>query len=411
VAHRGRRDLGRLQAASGATVTVTLRDANTQAVDSKTAVANAYGSAAGEFPIPAGRALGSWRLETSPPGSAHVQVEEYKRPTFEVKWKDPETALRLNRPAELSGTARYYFGLPVSSGKVAWRVTRSPEYPWWWGYFRGGTRAGEQVIAQGKSDLSADGTFRIRFTPAADERLGKDGAAVTYRYEAVAEATDEGGETRSDERTFRLGFVAVSANVAPETGFFREAAPGSVTITRSDLDGTPRAGKGSWRLSEIAQPAKVVMPAEVPIDTPREDRYATPGDKLRPRWDTHQFQLEAVLRRWPDGRERSRGELTHDAKGEARLTLPGLPAGAWRLRYETTDPFGAKFETTRDFLVVGKSVPVKVPGLLLVERGSVPVGGTARLLAGSGLAGQTVFVATPRRPGDRAPDPGARRTP
>ena len=129
VAYGGRRDLGRFHAKADAPVTLTLRDANNQAVESKTATTNAYGSAAGEFSIPAGRALGRWRIESSIPGSAFVQVEEYKRPTFEVQWKDPERALRLNKPAELVGSARYYFGLPVASGSVSWRVTRSPEFP------------------------------------------------------------------------------------------------------------------------------------------------------------------------------------------------------------------------------------------------------------------------------------------
>ena len=106
-------------------MTLTLHDANNQVVESRTVTTNAYGSAAGEFTIPAGRALGRWRIDSSLPGSAAVQVEEYKRPTFEVHWKDPETALRLNQPAQLAGSARYYFGLPVSSGNVRWRVLRT----------------------------------------------------------------------------------------------------------------------------------------------------------------------------------------------------------------------------------------------------------------------------------------------
>ena len=425
VTYRGRRDLGRLQTFADATVTLTLHDANNQVVESKTATTNAYGSAAGEFTIPAGRALGQWRIDSSIPGSAAVQVEEYKRPTFEVQWKDPEKALRLNHPAELAGSARYYFGLPVSSGTVRWRVARTPEYPWWWWfgslggrggvYLRGGSPAGRQVIAQGQTALDADGSFRIRFTPEADERLGKDAhaSAVTYRYEAVAEATDEGGETRSDTRSFRLGFVAVEANVSLATEFFREAAPGELTITRTDLDGVPRPGKGAWRLTEIVQPPKTLLPAEMPPQGQGssgssgteggDSRFATPGDRLRPRWDTA-FDLAATLRGWSDGREHARGEVTHDAKGQAALKLPTLPAGAWRLHYETTDPFGARYETTRDFLVsaaaatpaAGKDLPVRLPGVLLAERPTVSVGETARFLLGSAIPGQTVFVETLR---------------
>ncbi len=244
------------------------------------------------------------------------------------------------------------------------------------------------MIAQGQTALAADGTFRIRFTPEADERLGKDASALTYRYEAVAEATDEGGETRSDTRSFRLGFVSVEASVALATEFFRESVPGELTITRTDLDGVPRPGKGVWRLTEIVQPPKTLLPAEMPAPAAREgesehDPYATPGDRLRPRWDSS-FDLGAALRGWPDGRERAHGEVVHDARGQAGVKLPPLAAGAWRLHYVTTDAFGARYETTRDFLVAGKGgIPVRLPGVLLAERSSVPVGETARFLLGS----------------------------
>ena len=43
--------------------------------------------------------------------------------------------LRLNRPAVLKGEARYYFGLPVPAGTVAWKVQRVAVRPWWWGWW------------------------------------------------------------------------------------------------------------------------------------------------------------------------------------------------------------------------------------------------------------------------------------
>ncbi|MEX1246159.1 MAG: alpha-2-macroglobulin family protein [Thermoanaerobaculia bacterium] len=398
VAYRGRQDLGRLATAPGEAVTLTLRDANNEAIESKTVATNPFGSAAGEFAIPAGRALGGWRIESSLPGAAFVQVEEYKRPTFQVKWEDPKAPLRLNQPAVLAGAARYYFGLPLASGQARWRVLRVPEYPWWWFWGRGGRETG-QLVAQGTSPLREDGSFEIRFTPAADERAGAGAKDIVYRYEAHADVTDEGGETRSDERVFRLGFVAVQADVRLETGFLREGVPGSMAVMRTDLDGVPRAGAGSWHLLAIREPEKTLLPAEMPPPPSPEgepgEKFSTPGDRLRPRWDTA-FSVEQTLRGWPDGAAKARGALTHDAKGEARLALPALPAGAWRLRYETRDEFGAARIVTRDFLVAGRRMPVRLPAVLLAERSSVEAGQTARLLAFSGLPGQTVFLETLR---------------
>jgi uncharacterized protein YfaS (alpha-2-macroglobulin family) len=411
VLYRGRADEAKFRVSPAATFSMTLVDANGQAVESKTVTTNAYGSAAGEFALPAGRALGAWTVRCDRGGAASIRVEEYKRPTFEATLGEVKDALRLNRPATFRGEARYYFGLPVSNGTVAWRVTREPEYPWWWwwGGRAGAGAAGAETVATGNAALGADGTFAITFTPKADERANKD---VTYRYRVSADVTDEGGETRSADRSFRLGFVSVKARIEREENFFLEGKRGEARIVRSDLDGGPRPGKGTWRLLRLVPPDKPVLPADLPSKksenggAPGEKGAAgdvtTPGDLLRPRWSA-EYSVDEWLHGWKDGAEEASGALVHDAKGEAKLDLPALPSGAYRLHYTTVDDFGATYETAQDFLVAGgKAAPV-LPIVLLAETSSVAVGGVARFLVASGLRDQTLFldVARAGRPIER----------
>ncbi|HVO50781.1 MAG TPA: alpha-2-macroglobulin family protein [Thermoanaerobaculia bacterium] len=412
VLYRGRSDEAKLRVAPGATVSVTLVDANGQAVESKTVTTNAWGSAAGEFALPAGRALGAWAVRCDRGGAASIRVEEYKRPTFEATLGEAKDALRLNKPATFRGEARYYFGLPVANGTVAWRVTREPEYPfwWWWGWRGAAGAAGAETVATGNASLAQDGTFAVTFTPSADERAGKD---LTYRYRVSADVTDEGGETRSADRSFRLGFVSVQARVEKEKSFFLEGKRGGsegaacATIVRTDLDGTPKAGKGTWRLLHLVPPEKTFLPAEFPVSSPSKksespSSLTTPGDLLRPRWST-EYSVDEWLHAWKDGAEEAGGALVHDAKGEAKLALPALAAGAYRIRYATTDDFGAPYETAQDFLVAGgKSAPA-LPAVLLAESSSVAVGGVARFFVASGLRDQTMFldVARAGRPIER----------
>ncbi|MEO8431718.1 MAG: alpha-2-macroglobulin family protein [Acidobacteriota bacterium] len=390
IGYRGDRAAGRFAVLPGEPVTMTLFDPNGQKVESKTAATNEFGSAAGEFSIPAGRVLGSWRVESSlGPASASVRVEEYKRPTFEVTLQDPREPLRLNRPAALSGEARYYFGLPVARGSVRWSVTRTPEYPWWstWRF----QAAGAQTIAGGVSELEPDGTFPVVFTPAADERLAQGGRDVTYRYQVEADATDDGGETRSASRGFRLGFVSVEARVEAAPGFFVEKQPARLTVVRTDLDGVPRPGRSTWKLFRLRQPAAAVLPADEPPDPAGPvPRLQTPGDRLRARWETG-ADPESVLRRWPDDALVAEGSASHGERGEAVLRLGELAAGAYRLRYRTTDEHGAAFEMPVELVVAGTSGNLAVAALVLAEAPSVPVGGTARFLVASGLPGQTLF--------------------
>jgi uncharacterized protein YfaS (alpha-2-macroglobulin family) len=389
LAYHGGGERARFATLPATPVTVSLVDPNNQAVESRELTTNAFGSASGEFTIPSGRLLGGWTLRSSPDGTASVRVEEYKRPTFEATLADPPEALRLNRKATLEGEARYYFGLPVAGGTVRWRVVRTPVHPWWWGFWHSRpATAGGQTIAAGSAPLDETGRFRFSFTPEAGEDQEKD---VTYRYEVGADVTDDGGETSSASRTFRLGRVAVEASIDPQVAFLREGQPAPVQVVRSDLDGVGRAGQGAWRLLALRQPERALLPAEQPLSPPREGGHRTPGDALRPRWDTT-LPHEAVLRSWSDGEELARGVLAHDAQGRASLELPRLAPGPYRLRYDTKDAFGGAYETARDLVVAGEMTPLALPALLLAESSSVKVGGTARLLVHSGLAGQRLAL-------------------
>jgi len=369
-------------------VAVSLVDPNNETVETRSLTTNAFGSASGEFTVPSGRLLGRWTVRSSIDGATTIRVEEYKRPTFEAKLLEPEKALRLNREATLRGEARYYFGLPVAGGDVRWRVVREPVYPWWWGLWgRGGRSSGTQTIAAGTASLDADGQFRFAFTPEA----GEDDEAVTYRYAVTADVTDEGAETRSATRAFRLGSVAVEAALRPPAAFLRAGEAAEVSVVRSDLDGVGRAGKASWRLVSLRQPREAVLPADQPLPVDPPEGYRTPGDSMRARWDT-QVSHEAVLRSWPDGEERASGALTHDEQGRATVELPGLAPGAYRLHYETEDAFGSRYETARDLIVAAERTPLALPAVLLAESGSVKVGDVARLLVHSGLADQPLTL-------------------
>ncbi|RKH71931.1 alpha-2-macroglobulin family protein [Corallococcus aberystwythensis] len=378
-------------------VTVTLVDPNGQEVAKREVRTNTFGSVAGEFDIPSGRPLGQWAVRTSPNGYAGVRVEEYKRPTFEVTLKDAPEALRLNRRATFKGEARYYFGLPVTRGAVKWRVSREPVLPRWWFWER--IPATTELVASGSATVGEDGGFTVAFTPEADERLAK-AQGMSWRYRVEADLTDEGGETRSASRAFRLGFVSVEGRVESDVGFVREDFPSEVRLIRSNLDGAPQAGPGRWRLIALKAPSRPLMPSEVPVEKPRpldaaaqerKEVSPTPGDALKPRWESA-FDVDQTLQRWDDGAEVAQAAVTHGADGVAAVKLPALRAGAYRLRYETTDAFGQKATAQRDFLVAGVRAPAGLPAVLEVERASVPVGEVARLLVASGFEGQPLVM-------------------
>ena len=173
----------------------------------------------------------------------------------------------------------------------------------------------------------------------------------------------------------------------------RAGGQSEVTVVRTNLDGAPRAGQGGWRLFRLEQPSEAPLPADLPPDSTETAKggLRTPGDALRPRWQTG-YAAEQVMAQWKNGVEVAQGELTHDAKGIARIAVANLPAGAYRLVYRTRDEFGAELRgAARARRRRRRSTPLALPAVLLVEAPSVPVGGTARLLAASGLTGQNLY--------------------
>ncbi len=351
-----RQGAGEPKPARGATVTISLVDPNGETVASTTAASNDFGTASGELAIPpSGRLLGEWTVLSSAQGVATIRVEEYKRPTFEARFLDPKAPLRLNQPARFVGEARYYFGLPLSRGSVTWRVLREPVMPpYWecrcWGWWMRPAR--EEILATGESKVASDGTFPVEFTPAADERLADD-HSVSYRYRIVAAITDEGGETRDVERAFRLGFAAVESRFELGPGLRVEGQPSRATIHRTDLSGTPRAGTGQWRLLLLRQPETPILPGDRAPDlasAPRSPRRG--GVRAMETYDP-----AAELRRWSDGGEIAASPTRH-GETSLEIELPSLKPGAYRLRYSTSDEFGATAES------VARTMAATLPGAI-----------------------------------------------
>lgn len=387
-----------LKVTAGESLAVSLHDPNGEVVATQSVTSNEFGTASGTFDIPAGRLLGQWSLSGGH-GNQSVRVEEYKRPTFEVSLQDATVPLRLNKVATFNGEAKYYFGMPVTAGKVKWTVQRQAVYPYWWSWYYGTPQTPDKLLASGQSALDADGKFKLEFTPTADERLAADGAknAVSYRYSINVDLTDEGGETRSDSRSYRVGFVSVEGSISSDVGFFRDDTPVTLQAHRRTLDGQGRAGLAKYRIYALQQPQQALPPADQPIvDVNKQLHTETvAGDLLRARHE-HGYAWERVLASWKDGKEVAHGDLKHDASGFAAIAIASLPAGAYRVRYETEDDFKQTAETFKEFIVAGAKTQLALPGIMLLEKTSVPVGGTIRLLVHSALPAQHVLYSTHR---------------
>src|SRR6185436_2905876 len=137
-----------------------------------------------------------------PNGQVNFNVEEYKRPKFQVTLDAPKTAVRLKDKVPLAGHATSYTGAAMDAAQVKYRVAREVRYPYWWGWYswRRQQPQGSQEIAHGTTRTETDGSFKFEFVAKPDLSVPENDEP-TFVYSIYADVTDSSGETRSTQRS------------------------------------------------------------------------------------------------------------------------------------------------------------------------------------------------------------------
>lgn len=189
--------------------TVEFFDVNGEKTDSLAVVTDAFGSFHGTFTAPQGALTGSMSLREAH-GEQSVQVEEYKRPTFEVVFDPVAGQPKLDRQDTVTGVAKSYAGVPLDGAQVQWSVKRSARMPWWCGWmYRGGLPWGtETEVANGTSACDAQGKFKVGFLAQADQQFPR-AADPTFDFSVEASVTDVNGETQSSTTNLAVGYRSI----------------------------------------------------------------------------------------------------------------------------------------------------------------------------------------------------------
>ena len=231
---------------------------------------------------------------------------------------------------------------------------------------------------------------------------------MTYRYTVDADVTDEGGETRSASRVVppglrRGGGARGSAGRLPprrQEGRDRPSRARTSTACRAP-------GRGPGGSSGSSSPRRPLLPADLPPDPSQEPGpeggLRTPGDALRPRWDTAYDPSRGPARA---GRAAPRSRTATSPmtrRGWRASRSPGCPPArtACATRRATSSAPTSRFPGSSSSPARRRRSPWR-PCCSPRAR-SVPVGQTARLFAASGLPGQPIALEIDRdgRPVER----------
>ena len=368
----------------GRKVTVVFSDPNGKEIAKAEHACNDYGSFSGSFTAPRDRLMGRMTINVpgGPFGQASFNIEEYKRPKFQVTLDAPKTAAKLNDKVSFAGKAESYTGAAVDGALVKYRIVREVRWPWWWGWYgwRSPRAQGSQEIAHGTASTGADGVFSIEFNAKPDPSVSEKDEA-SFRFSIYADVTDTTGETRSAQRVVNVGFVALSAVISADE-WQTEAKPVVLTIRTTTLDGEPQVAEGKVKIHRLKEPAQVQRASLGGYYRGDEDGDGKPDADLS---NPNNWELGEVV---------AEKGFTTDAEGNTKLEF-ALGAGAFRAMLETQDRFG-KTVTGRLGLQVlqpeATKFAIKIPQLLAAPKWTLEPGEELAALWGTGYEAGRAFI-------------------
>jgi len=348
---------------AGRNVTVIFQDPNGKEISRQAVKTNDYGSFSGSFTAPRDRLAGHMviRTEGQPNGQTSFNVEEYKRPKFQVTVEAPKTAPKLNDKVTVTGKATAYTGAAINDATVKYRVVREVRYPIWWIYrcwWLPMPHGASQEIVHGKSKTGADGSFTVEFIAKPDATVAEKDEP-TFHFTVYADVVDTTGETRSGNKSVAVGYTALQASVSAEE-WLTVAKPVALNVTTTTLDGEGQKAEGKLKVYKLKQPEKVQRPELVsgvrPVPLPRRSKV---GKMIAPTPKPDPSNMNS----WELGDVAHEEGFNTDAAGKVSLNVK-LPAGAYRVKLDTQDRFGKAVTAELTFKVLdpdAKTLAVKLP--------------------------------------------------
>lgn len=241
-------------------LSITLHDANGKEVGKKTVKSNEMGTASADFIIPKGRLNGNFFITTDNGGRCDFKVEEYKRPTFEVKLnidgngekQEENIEYSLGDSLKLKGNAMTFSGVEVQNAKVKYKIEYSNRFFWY--RFNGG----RQMESEGELTTDENGQFLIPVY-LDEDKLENDNYLLEYHI--TAEVTDMGGETQTAEYTLPVSKNGFGLNANIPQNINKDSIP-ELKVTATNSRGKEINVEGKWTLYHIYNKNEVVNEEE-----------------------------------------------------------------------------------------------------------------------------------------------------
>ena len=334
-------------------VPVTVEDPDGQPVYRTSLPLSSMGTLKGDFVLSAGAALGYYSVRTGEEGRGvygGFQVEEYRKPEYEVRVRPAVKRVNQGSPASVEIEARYYYGEPVASAKVAYAVHRMRYWRPWELDQDTGDDTGDQFYGS-EQILEEAGTLDAKGKLTVDIPTQRGDFDATYRVEA--RVTDASQREIAGAGSFLATQGPFFIDVRPDKYVYSPGDRIQLALLAQDYDGKPVSG----------------IEIRVEVLPYRSDQKTGAA-------------VQTVTTRT-------------DADGKAKMEFPAPDPGSYTIRATATSD-GATITDTAWLWVTGNAISWggREERIQIVpDKTSYRPGDTARLLIVTGQPGTDLWVA------------------
>ncbi|MDR1865933.1 MAG: hypothetical protein LBR08_10235, partial [Bacteroidales bacterium] len=237
-------------------VNMRFRDANRQIIAEQNMTVNDFGSVSGSFSIPQGLLNGYFTVECGDYGSVPVQVEEYKRPAFEVKFDTVRENYKLNDHVEIFATAKAFAGYAIDGAGVQYRVVRKAHYRLLRRWYPPGNESVK--IAGGNAKTDQNGKITVAFQAlAGDNEKNVKTDDLIYTYTVEIDVTDMNGETQTATIDVNIGNIPLLIKTNIPEKMYIEQTDG-YTVETTNLNGNATPATVNVQIVALKSPEKIL---------------------------------------------------------------------------------------------------------------------------------------------------------
>lgn len=223
-------------------VKISVKDSQNREIYTQETTSDEFGTFSTDIILPSTIMPGNLRITANSTSSLYVKVEEYKRPTFEVKTDKPQEKFAMGDTVSVKGHALAFTGVGVQGAKVTYEVKRRS----FW-FFRRSSSNDE--VYRDTTITDSNGEFTMRVPLVAYNANTRSDNDISYYFSISATVTSAMGESQDVGTTIVAGKRVALVGCDIPDNIDKEKVL-AVTFTLQNLMRENINGKGTYTIEK-----------------------------------------------------------------------------------------------------------------------------------------------------------------